>query len=254
VELHFLGTGTSQGIPVIGCGCPVCQSGDPSDRRLRCSVYITDGATRIVIDVGPDFRQQMLRAGIRALEGILVTHEHNDHVAGLDDIRPFNFYQDKRMKIYADSRVHSEIRRRYHYIFSEKSYPGRPAVELIDIRPLQPFLVNTLEVLPLEVWHGDLSILGFKIGPFAYITDAKELPDPTKDAVKGIPVLVLNALHIREHHSHLNLDQAITLAESLDAGHTFLTHISHDMGLSLPVQAALPDRISLASDELVVHG
>jgi phosphoribosyl 1,2-cyclic phosphate phosphodiesterase len=252
VELHFLGTGTSQGIPVIGCCCPVCKSDNSADRRLRCSVYITDHQTGVVIDVGPDFRQQMLRAGVRNLDGILVTHEHNDHVAGLDDIRPFNFKQKNRMKIYADTRVDSEIRRRYHYIFSEKHYPGRPAVELVNIFPYKSFRISSLEILPLEVSHGELTIFGFRIGPFAYITDAKSLPDRTVEAIRGIPVLVLNALHIREHHSHLNLDQAIRLAMSLKAGRTFLTHISHDMGLSSKVESELPESISLASDELVV--
>ena len=230
MRLLFLGTGTSQGIPVLGCQCATCHSSDPNDIRSRSSVIVEEGGCRILIDTSPDLRQQLLTHGITDLDAILFTHEHNDHTAGLDDVRPINFLQQKSIPAYANQRVIEDLRQRYHYVFGAKAYPGSPRVELIEIEEGKPFEVGSVQILPLAVIHGRLPILGFKIGSLAYITDASELPDQTLAEIAGVEILVINALQLVPHHAHFSLDQALEVAQKVGAGTTLLTHMSHHLG------------------------
>ena len=257
LHIRIFGTGTSQGIPVIGCQCAVCQSGDDRDTRLRTAAFITYQDTRVAIDIGPDFRHQMLRANLGDLDAILITHEHNDHVNGLDEVRPINFMQRKNIPLYALPRVMTEISARFPYIFDTTStYPGRPRIEIHPIED-EPFAIGQLTIQPIPVMHGPLPILGFRIGKFCYITDAKQLSQEAMRKLEGLDVLILNALHRREHFSHLNLDQAVELSQQIGARNTYLTHLSHDMGLHADIDNALPDGIRLAYDGLelsVAHG
>ncbi len=252
MKITFLGTGTSQGVPVIGCDCVVCTSGDPRDQRLRTSIMVEHDQTRVVVDVGPDFRQQMLYQGVRQLDALLITHEHNDHIIGMDDVRPFNFRQKRAMTVYATAAVQSELRQRFAYIFSENPYPGAPRLQLNTINKDAPFQINDLHVIPLEVSHGKMPVLGFRFDDFTYITDAKSITAEEKAKIRGSRFLVLNALHHREHHSHFNLEQALELIEELQPEQAFLTHISHQMGKYEKVQPSLPDGVFLATDNLVV--
>ena len=249
----FLGTGTSQGIPLIGCHCTVCNSNDIRDKRLRTSLAVAYNSGHLVIDVGPDFRQQMLKNQVQNLHGILLTHEHNDHVAGLDDIRPFNFKQGGALTIYALPRVAADLKRRFEYVFSTQQYPGAPQVKIIELEAFRPISVAGLTILPVEVVHGSLSILGFRFNDFTYITDANHLSPRTKAAISGTRWLVLNALHHNKHHSHYNLAEAIEQADEINADQTYFTHISHRMGAHEKVCADLPQGISLAFDGLQIH-
>jgi len=251
IKLRLLGTGTSQGVPVIGCKCAVCRSSDSRDIRLRTAALLSIKNRNILIDPGPDFRHQMLAAGIDRLDGILITHEHNDHVAGLDDIRPFYFQQKTPIQIYSLPRVNLELRHRFGYFFNS-NYPGVPKVKLNDILPNQRLEIAGLAIDTLQVWHGTLPILGFRFGPIVYITDAKYLPDETLSQVVGKEILIINALHHRTHHTHFNLEEAIVMAKKIGAHKTFFTHISHTMGLHLEVSRNLPDGINLAFDGLEV--
>jgi len=252
LKIHITGTGTSQGIPVIGCECPVCRSDDPRDNRLRTAAVVDSGDTSVAIDIGPDFRMQMLRANVHHLHGILITHEHNDHVAGLDDVRPFNFLQKVPMKIFAEKEVNRILERRFDYIFKRDGYPGRPSLELVDIEPGNIVDIGNIEVLPLRISHGRSDILGFKIGSLSYITDAKMIPDEVIPLVYGCEVIVLNALRHTEHHSHLTLQQAIDLSDRLSAKSTYLTHISHQLGKHADVETILPSGVHLAYDGLTL--
>ena len=248
LQVTVLGTGTSQGVPVIGCECRVCKSEDVHDKRLRSAVTLTDGQTRINIDMGPDFRQQMLRARFAHTDAILLTHEHNDHVTGMDDVRPINFRSRKHMPVYGLPRTLGEVRKRFPYAFDDDAdYPGRPRIDLIAIDS-EAFTIGDIVVRPVKVMHGPLPILGFRIGDFAYITDCKTIPDDQLPQLSGLKVLILNALHRRQHFSHLNLQEAIDLAQRIRPEQTFLTHISHDMGLHEEVNHELPEGIALAYD------
>ncbi|MEW6469399.1 MAG: MBL fold metallo-hydrolase [Bacteroidota bacterium] len=251
MKITFLGTGTSQGVPVIACGCTVCASADPRDQRLRSSVMIEGKGRVAVIDTGPDFRQQMLRAKAGRLDAVIFTHEHKDHTAGFDDIRAFNFVLQKKIDVYATERMERVIRREFPYIFEEDKYPGVPEIELhrIDHRP---FSAGGMDFIPVEVMHYRLPVLGFRIGDFTYITDANSIPEPEKEKVRGSKVLVLNALRKTKHVSHFTLDEAVALAQELDAGITYLTHISHQMGLHEEVERELPSHVRLAYDGLVL--
>ena len=253
IQLQFLGTGTSQGVPVIGCDCEVCKSSDPKDSRLRCSVLIRQGQSTIVIDTSPDFRQQMLRAGNRQLDAVLITHEHNDHIAGLDDIRPYNFMQWKDMPVYAMPRVCEALQSRYPYIFTAERYPGAPMVSLLPIQSDQPIHVGDLRIQPVELQHGGLPILGFRIGRIAYLTDMKTIRASEVDKLKDLDVLIVNALHHREHHSHLNLEQALEFVRQIGPDKAYLTHIAHSMGLHRQVEADLPEGVHLAYDGLSIE-
>jgi len=208
----------------------------------------------IVIDAGPDFRQQMLRAGVSHLDAVILTHEHNDHIIGIDDVRPFNFRQKQDIPVYASERVQAELKKRFEYIFAENKYPGTPSLQLHTISKNQPFEIEGIPILPIEVIHGRLPVLGFRFGDFTYITDARTIDDFEKEKIKGTKVLIINALHYFEHYSHLNVEQALELINELQPEKTYITHVSHYMGLAAEVNKILPDNVELAYDmqELVI--
>ncbi len=245
-----LGSGTSQGVPVIGCECKVCRSEDARDKRLRTSVYVTYGGTAITVDIGPDFRQQMLVNGISDIDAVLLTHEHDDHVSGLDDIRPINFRLKKNIPLYGLPRVLNDLRARYRYVFDTAyDYSGKPRIDLIEI-DTAPLHIGSLDIQPIEVMHGNLDILGYRFGNFAYITDAKTIDEKWIERLQGLDVLIINALHRHSHFSHLNLEEAIEMIDRINPRQTYLTHLSHYMGLAEDVEQELPDHVSLAYDGL----
>lgn len=249
-----MGTGTSQGVPVIGCDCEVCQSSDPRDQRLRSAILLSTTTDSVAIDCGPDFRQQMLRAKVQKLDAILLTHEHNDHIIGLDDVRPFNFMNRSDMPVYATERVQQEVMKRFAYIFAASPYPGAPMVKLVGMNKNTPFRIGSLPVIPIEVQHGRMPVLGFRFGDFTYITDMKSIAQQEFQKLKGTKTLVINALHHSEHHSHLNLKEALEFIEQVQPEQAFLLHISHRMGLYREVQPKLPSNVQLAYDGLEVWG
>lgn len=248
----FLGTGTSQGVPIIGCRCKVCQSTDPKDKRLRVSGLLEIGEKTLVIDCGPDFRQQMLRENVTDVDAILITHEHNDHIIGLDDVRPLNFLHKKDMSVYALPRVQKELKERFAYIFAEHKYPGAPMVKLHNLEAGKKITIANIDVEPVEVMHGNLPILGFRIADFAYLTDVKTIAKPEMERLKGLDTIVLSALHHTEHHSHSTLEQAVELAHRISAKHTYFIHFSHSLGLHERIEKTLPDNMFLAYDKLKI--
>jgi len=252
MKLTFLGTGTSQGVPVIGCDCSVCRSVNPKDHRLRTSaMFEADGVT-MVFDSGPDFRQQMLREKVDNIDAIVFTHEHKDHVAGLDDVRPFNFRHKKDMPIFCTKRVFDSLKREYLYIFDDQfSYPGIPKIQ-VNIIENKPFVIGGVDVMPVEVWHHKLPVFGYRIGDMAYITDANRIEASEKEKLKGLQVLVINALRKEKHISHFNLKEAIQLGTELGAENVYLTHISHLLGEHDDVSEELPSNVHLAYDGLTV--
>jgi phosphoribosyl 1,2-cyclic phosphate phosphodiesterase len=249
MKITFLGTGTSQGVPLIGCKCPICSSADPKDKRLRSSIMIAVDGKKFVIDTGPDFRQQMLRENVDTLTAVIYTHEHRDHVAGLDDIRAFNFILKKKIDLYATERTQAAIKDQFGYIFHEKTYPGIPEVNLHTIEN-KPFRVEGVEFIPILVKHMHLPVLGFRIGNFTYITDANFISEEEKKKIYGSEVLVLNALRKEPHPSHFTFDEAVKLAGELKCKTTYFTHISHQLGLHDDVKRELPGNIRLAYDGL----
>lgn len=249
MKVTFLGTGTSQGVPVIGCACQVCNSLDFRDKRLRTSIHIQIGELSLVIDTGPDFRSQILRAGITKLDAVIYTHEHKDHTAGLDDIRPFNFMQQKDMPIFGKFQVLEQIKREFAYIFAGKRYPGVPQVETIEIDE-NPFIIEGITITPIPVLHYKLPVLGFRIGDFTYITDASHIPEESFKLIEGTETLVLNALQKESHISHFTLGEAIEIAKKIGAKQTYFTHISHKLGVHNVVDQELPEGIALAYDGL----
>lgn len=250
LKVTFLGTGTSQGVPPIGCNTPVCLSTDAKDKRLRSSIFVDYGDTKIVVDIGPDFRQQMLRLGTNKLDAALFTHEHKDHTAGLDDIRPFNFMQKKDMDIYAVPRVQEALKKQFDYIFNVQDYPGLPKVNLLDINKNDKFKVNGHTIIPIEVIHYKLPVLGFRFNDFTYITDANYISDEELVKLKGTKVLVLNALRRETHLSHFTLSEAVDLAKKVGAERTYFTHMSHQIGFHEEVNKELPKGMQLAYDGL----
>lgn len=253
MKITFLGTGTSQGVPVISCPCEVCHSTDSKDNRLRTSVWIETEQTSIVIDAGPDFRQQMLRHHINKLDAIIFTHGHKDHIAGLDDVRAYNYFQQKPMDIYATEETQDALRREYSYIFENASYPGVPQIDMHTISARHSFTINELEIIPIRVLHYKMEVLGFRVNDFTYITDANYIDTQEMDKIKGSKYMVLNALRIEKHISHYTLEEAISVAEMIGADHTYFTHISHQLGLHQVVESQLPKGVKLAYDGLELH-
>lgn len=252
MQFTFLGTGTSQGVPVIGCGCNVCLSTDPFDKRLRTSLLIRDKQKNIVIDVGPDFRQQILKNPISTLNAVFITHEHNDHVIGLDDIRPFYFRQRSGIEYFASEHVFSELKSRFPYVFTLDRYPGAPKVSMNTLIPYKAVNVGHLSILPLPIIHGKIQIFAFRIGDFTYITDGSQIPGKTMDYIKGTKYLVVNALRKENHYSHFNLGEALDIINEIKPNKAYITHISHLMGTSKDVCGELPEGIVLAHDDLTV--
>lgn len=239
-------------MPVIACKCDVCQSTDERDKRLRSSVMVEDGETVIVIDSGPDFRQQMLRVNAAKLDGLVFTHEHKDHIAGMDDIRAFNYVNGKKVDIYANVEVQNALQREFHYAFDDFKYPGVPELNLHTISNKR-FTVGSLQLQPVLVKHYRMDVFGFRIGPFTYITDAKTIPEEEIDKIKGTEVLVLNALRRKDHVSHFTLHEALEMAGNINAKVTYLTHISHQLGKTEDVEKELPPNVRLAYDGLTVE-
>ncbi len=252
MKITFLGTGTSQGIPVIGCRCRVCTSADEKDKRLRSSVLIEQQGRVAVIDSGPDFRQQMLRAGVNRLDALLLTHEHKDHIAGMDDIRAFNFIMKEKVNVYATARVQQAIRREFPYIFDQVKYPGIPEINLHTIDQ-NPFVAAGMQFIPVEVTHYLMPVYGFRTGEFTYITDAKSIPEKEMEKIRGCHTIVLNALRLQTHVAHLTLNEAVTLLEQLNCRRGLLTHISHQLGCHEEINAMLPPHIRCAYDGLVLE-
>lgn len=251
MKVTFLGTGTSQGVPVIGCDCAVCTSPNPKDRRLRTSVWIEVEGTSLVIDTGPDFRYQMLRANVRQLDAVLFTHSHKDHIAGLDDVRAYNYFQQKAMEIYASEETQQGIRREFDYVFNNQFYPGIPQLNLNTINN-QPFTVNNVSITPIKVLHYKMEVYGFRMGDFTYITDANYIAPEELKKIKYSKILIINALRHEQHISHFTLSEAIEIAREAGAEQTYLTHMSHQMGLHQQIDSHLPPGINLAYDGLIV--
>lgn len=252
-KVTFLGTGTSQGVPMIACPCAVCHSDDHRDKRLRSSVLLEINGHNYTIDAGPDFRYQMLRAGVLHLDGVLFTHEHKDHTAGLDDVRAFNYLDKKDMNIYCDAQVEKALKRDYYYAFGEKSYPGVPRFNLMQIDKDHHFKLNDeVEVVPIEVMHYKLPILGYRIGDFAYITDCKTISDRELMKLEGVKIFVINALKEGPHISHLNLEEALALIEKVHPERAYLTHISHSFAKHRDIEKKLPLNVFPAFDRLVL--
>jgi phosphoribosyl 1,2-cyclic phosphate phosphodiesterase len=249
VKITFLGTGTSQGVPVIACECPTCTSDDPHDNRLRTSLLLEYEGVTLLFDAGPDFRQQMLREKVKKLDAILITHEHKDHIAGMDDVRAFNYKSQDAVDIYAEERVQKAIKREFSYVFTEYQYPGIPKMRLNDI-PDYMFMIKGIKVIPVRVRHMNMEILGFRIGDFAYITDANYIPEQSKERLFGVKYLVVNALRKEKHISHFSLREAIDFIREISPRKAFLTHISHQMGLHKEVSEELPPGIMLGYDGL----
>jgi phosphoribosyl 1,2-cyclic phosphate phosphodiesterase len=249
LHIQFLGTGTSTGIPMIGCDCTVCTSKNPKDNRLRSSILVQSSKTSLIVDTTPDFRYQMLRTHTRRLDAVLFTHPHKDHMAGLDDIRAFNFFSQKAMDIYANSLTEEAVKRDFYYAFADKKYPGVPELNLITIDE-NPFVIGDIPVQPILVYHHKMPVFGFRLGDFTYITDANRIDEDQKALIRGSKVLVLNALRKEAHISHFTLQEAVDLANELDIPEVYFTHISHQLGLHDTINQELPPHIQLAYDGL----
>lgn len=246
----ILGSGTSQGIPVIACECHVCTSSKKEDDRLRCSVLLEIEGKNYVIDAGPDFRQQMLKFRVKSLEAVMFTHEHKDHIAGLDDVRAFNFIENRDMDIYCTKAVEMALRREYHYAFEEEKYPGIPQLNIITIENKLFHLSESIPVMPIEVMHYFMPVLGFRIGDFAYITDAKTVEAKEIEKLKGLKVLIVNALRREPHISHFNLEEALAFIDQVKPEKAYLTHISHLFGTHEEIESELPENVFAAYDGL----
>lgn len=247
LKITFLGTGTSSGVPMIGCECEVCTSTDPKDNRLRSSILVQSQKTTLVVDTGPDFRYQMLKHKVKKLDAVVFTHPHKDHMAGLDDIRAYNFFTRRPIDVYADSLTEEAVRRDFYYAFTDTKYPGLPELNLITIS-LEPFMVGDIPVMPVLVWHLKMPVLGFRFGKFTYITDANRIDAGEKEKIRGSEVMVVNALRKQKHVSHYTLAEAIELVEELQVPRAYLTHLSHQMGLHSVIESELPEQIHLAWD------
>lgn len=252
LKATFLGTGTSQGIPVIACECAVCKSFDYRDKRLRTSIYIETENVKLIIDTGPDFRQQILRERIKQLDAILFTHEHKDHIAGLDDVRGFNYIQKRDMPVYASKNVIEALHREFSYIFSENKYPGIPRVEINELTN-KPFEINGELITPIQVMHYKLPVFGFRIKDFTYITDANFISDEEIEKIKGSKIVVLNALQKEPHVSHYTVDQAVEVIQKINPEKAYFVHMGHRLGKHADVEKELPENIHFAYDGLVLE-
>ena len=249
ITVTFLGTGTSSGVPMIACPCEVCTSADKKDKRLRSSILVESATTTIVVDTTPDFRYQMLRVPVKKMDGVLFTHHHKDHVAGLDDIRAFNFFQQKAMEVFASELTTTALMREFSYVFSDMKYPGIPEINL-NLIDDAPFVIGDIPVIPILVWHLNMPVYGFRFGKFTYITDANNIEEKEKAKVRGSDTLVLNALRHEKHISHYNLTEATALVQELEVPKGYFTHISHQLGTHNQINEALPPGIELAYDGL----
>lgn len=252
LKITFLGTGTSSGVPMIACECEVCTSDDKKDKRLRSSILVQSKNTTFIVDTTPDFRYQMLREHVKHLDAVLFTHPHKDHIAGLDDVRPFNFFQEQSMQIYANQMTIDALMREFAYAFADKKYPGVPNLEL-NVIGLEPFFIGDIPVIPIQVWHMKMPVFGFRFGDFTYITDANRIDESEKEKIRGSKILVLNALRKEKHISHYNLDEAIELVHELHIPTAYFTHISHQLGKHGAIEKRLPKGIHLAYDGLVIE-
>lgn len=252
MKVTVLGTGTSQGVPVIACGCRVCRSSDPRDNRLRCAILVEEGETQFLIDAGPDFRQQMLTHKVTSLDAVLLTHEHADHIFGLDDIRSFNWIRQAPMDIFCEKRVAENLKTIFNYAFAEIKYPGTPQMELKTIDG-DPFHVLDIRVTPIRLYHHKLPVYGFRIGNFAYLTDFNRIEEQEIAKLKGVEVLIICALRKKPHISHLNLAEALSLVERIAPEKTYLTHMSHEMGLHADLVMELPAGVFPGCDGLVIN-
>lgn len=252
LRITFLGTGTSSGVPMIGCHCEVCASTDQKDKRLRSSVLIESPGTKLVIDTTPDFRTQMLRINNDTLNAVLFTHPHKDHIGGLDDIRPYNYFMQQPMDVYANAMTTESLMREFAYAFADKKYPGIPEINLVTIDE-QPFQVGDIPVIPIRVWHHKMPVFGYRLGDFTYITDANRIEDSEKEKIKGSKIMVVNALRREQHISHYTVDEATALVNELQVPEAYFTHISHQLGKHNEVNATLPDHIRLAYDGLAIE-
>jgi len=251
LKITFLGTGTSSGVPMIACDCGTCCSTDEKDKRLRSSILVESDTTSIVVDTTPDFRTQMLRAKVKKLDAVIYTHPHKDHLAGLDDVKAFNYFQQQPMKVYANDITQEALKREFGYVFSEKKYPGIPDIQLHKIEDT-PFVIGDISIVPIQVWHLHMPVLAFRFGAFTYVTDANRIEQKEKDKIKGSDVVVVNALRKEKHLSHFTLDEAINLVDELSIPKAYFTHISHQLGLHKTINEELPGHIQLAYDTLVI--
>jgi phosphoribosyl 1,2-cyclic phosphate phosphodiesterase len=251
VKITFLGTGTSQGVPVIGCDCRVCLSSDMHDKRLRSSVMIETKEKVFIIDTGPDFRQQMLTYNVRKIDAVLFTHEHKDHTAGLDDIRAYNYLTQKPVDVYAERRVQTSLKREFNYAFAKIKYPGVPEIKLHTITP-SAFEVENVKIVPIRALHHRLPVLGYRFGDFTYITDSNLIPEKEIEKIKGSKYLVLTGLRKQKHLSHFSLSEAVDFINEINPQQGYITHISHQLGISKDIEKDLPENIKLAYDGLVL--
>ena len=251
LKITFLGSGTSSGVPMIACPCEVCTSPDKKDKRLRSSILVESEKTTIVVDTTTDFRYQMLRANVKKMDAVLFTHPHKDHIAGLDDIRAFNYFQNAAMKVYANELTQTALKKEFSYIFAEHKYPGIPDITLLDI-PEETFLIGDIPVTPIKVWHLKMPVLGFRFGSFTYVTDANRIDETEKEKIKGSDILVLNALRHQKHISHFNLQEAVDIVDELKVPLAFFTHISHQLGLHTEINKQLPAGMELSYDSMEI--